>query len=478
MAADKWIRGTLSSIKGKNKIILFLIISFSFILRIQNLRLEGLWYDELQSVTFAVLPLKDLVHSVLSYDCHPPLYYMQLHIWMTAGTSDLWLLLNSMLFSLLTNFSIYITARKIFGEREAIIASILFAVSPYSIGYAQEVRMYSLLMLLGVWCWFFNHQFLMRRASILNGIGIFTTSIAFLYSHGSGFMLFVSIYVYLGSIFILKSIKKSIVIKWSGLQALILIFYFPWLFRIYKLKGWIGNEHLPDLNSVLNTLWTLLYGFGPVPDPILKILAVALIVGLLIISIIGFKDGASLIISFIFGPIIACIIISQLIHPMWYHKPLAYIVPFFSISLALLSSSNESGPKIGVFLRHRSVQCMISIFLAGVFLVATFFQDTKSAHFYTPKATALYTKTWALPGDVFFITRMRFFWGFCWYFLGPGSVNPVGENRKLCQADGIKVVLTEGEIKKYLRPKKQYWEIICSGKPVILMRDIDGPRPF
>lgn len=75
----------------------------------------------------------------------PPLYSVCLNQWVKLfGDSDLAIRLLSTLFSVLTVASIFIICRYFFGYNCALVSSLLCAVSPFDIHYAQEARMYSL----------------------------------------------------------------------------------------------------------------------------------------------------------------------------------------------------------------------------------------------------------------------------------------------------------------------------------------------
>lgn len=50
---------------------IFLIGLLSLLIRLWGLGEQGLNYDETQSVTHAILPLPDLLKSVLTFDPHP-----------------------------------------------------------------------------------------------------------------------------------------------------------------------------------------------------------------------------------------------------------------------------------------------------------------------------------------------------------------------------------------------------------------------
>src|SRR5437763_1150451 len=94
---------------------------------------DRLWLDEVWSATLAVQPLFDLIVATLRFDPHPPLYYIQLHIWATFSHSTVWLFVNSAIWSGLSIISLWIVARKLLSDRLALIATVLFTVMPAAV---------------------------------------------------------------------------------------------------------------------------------------------------------------------------------------------------------------------------------------------------------------------------------------------------------------------------------------------------------
>jgi hypothetical protein len=107
-----------------------------------------LWLDEVQTVQFAKLPLSDLP-ATLKTDGAPPLYYVLLHGWISAFGDGVWTVRAlSVLASVLALPAAWLVARRLGATREgAAIALVLFAVNPWSVRYAGETRMYSLVAL-------------------------------------------------------------------------------------------------------------------------------------------------------------------------------------------------------------------------------------------------------------------------------------------------------------------------------------------
>src|SRR3954447_7710564 len=116
----------------------------------------GLWLDEGLSIGIADRPLAD-IPGALRQDGSPPLYYLLLHGWMQlAGRSEAATHALSLLFALLAVPVAFWAARPLLGERAAWAAALLTALNPFLGDYAQETRMYSLLVLLALItaaCW-------------------------------------------------------------------------------------------------------------------------------------------------------------------------------------------------------------------------------------------------------------------------------------------------------------------------------------
>src|SRR3954468_11582869 len=123
------------------------LVALSALVRTRELGV-GLWLDEGLSIGIADRPLAD-IPGVLRQDGSPPLYYLLLHGWMElAGRSEAATHALSLLFALLAVPAAFWAGRALFGENAAWVAAVLTALNPFLGGYAQETRMYSLLVLL------------------------------------------------------------------------------------------------------------------------------------------------------------------------------------------------------------------------------------------------------------------------------------------------------------------------------------------
>ena len=117
------------------------------LLRVYQINRNGFWLDEAFSVWMAAHPLPALFDWLIRIDQHPPLYYTLLHFWLQAGDDAGYVRLLSALFSTLTIPVLFLIAARIAGLRAGFIAAVILALSPFQVRFAQEARMYALLML-------------------------------------------------------------------------------------------------------------------------------------------------------------------------------------------------------------------------------------------------------------------------------------------------------------------------------------------
>lgn len=112
----------------------------------------SLWRDEVASVVFARGSFGDLV-TIVGRDreavglANMATYYLVLHFWQALGDSEAWLRLPSVVFGVATVVPIYAIGRRLGGWLVAAGAAAIFALVPFVIHYNQEVRGYSLSML-------------------------------------------------------------------------------------------------------------------------------------------------------------------------------------------------------------------------------------------------------------------------------------------------------------------------------------------
>jgi hypothetical protein len=205
----------------------------------------SLWMDEGLSIGIAGQPFLD-IPDVLRQDGSPPLYYMLLHVWMDLignGPADTQGL--SVAISLLAVPGGLWAGWSLFGRRAGLYCAALAAFNPFLTVYAQETRMYSLMVVLSLFATAaFLHVFVYRNRRYLP---VFAALLAaMLYTHSWG------IFVTAGALFtfavvLLQSDERGPLFK-DGLIAfgLAFVLYLPW---IPTLLYQVGHTGAPWLNS-------------------------------------------------------------------------------------------------------------------------------------------------------------------------------------------------------------------------------------
>jgi mannosyltransferase len=141
-----------------------------------------LWMDEGISIGIASHPL-GAIPSVLSHDGSPPLYYLLLNLWMGVfGSSPTATHALSLTFFALAVPAAVWAAWRPFGPMAGVLAGALVALDPFTVYYADDARMYSLVLLLAVLATgSFVRAFVLRRR---RHVGIFGVLLAALmYTH-------------------------------------------------------------------------------------------------------------------------------------------------------------------------------------------------------------------------------------------------------------------------------------------------------
>ena len=141
----------------RRRILFWLILGLTAILRLGRLGERSVWYDESFSLTLATKDLPTLLTGTANQH-HPPLGYLLLDGWLRlVGNSTYSGRLLAALFGIAFVATVYGLAKEMFGSRTALLAMSFAAVSPFQILYSQEVRHYSLEALLGtglVWSFY------------------------------------------------------------------------------------------------------------------------------------------------------------------------------------------------------------------------------------------------------------------------------------------------------------------------------------
>lgn len=105
---------------------------------------QPMWYDE--GFTLDIVTRTDFFTGLRASD-HPPLYFLLLKLWKMLSESEAWLRLLSVILGVGT-VAVVMKWLEPHSRRAALLAGVVLAGQPLLVRYAQELRCYSLFMLL------------------------------------------------------------------------------------------------------------------------------------------------------------------------------------------------------------------------------------------------------------------------------------------------------------------------------------------
>ena len=242
-------------------IIVGLMFTAYALLRFWHLTDSCLWFDEIFSVHAAEHSFQNLFWFVAQDLIHPPLFYILLKLWISAGGEHLfWLRLFSVLFSILALIPFYLLCRQLKLTLPTIALALTFlTVSGSLIKYAQEVRMYSLLLCLSL----FSMWLFARFLNVGKGVWFLTfVNILLVYTQYFGW------FVVLSEVFIVLYSQRIKIGQIFIMFGITLLSFTPWIFAVWRASkinadfgqnlGWASK---PNFITLLQFLFNLFEPF-------------------------------------------------------------------------------------------------------------------------------------------------------------------------------------------------------------------------
>ncbi|MGH1363002.1 MAG: glycosyltransferase family 39 protein [Calditrichia bacterium] len=230
---------------------LWALFTLALVLRFVNLSSESLWLDEGLSVRLASMSLQDINSIGLQTDHNPPLYLYLLHFWINLfGNSEFAVRSLSAVLNVACVPVLWFLGKQMFSDRAVFIGTLIFALSPFQIYYAQETRAYSLLCftsLTATLAFAYIHYGRPATRHIL----IFITLVLLLYSHIYGWFTLLLLNIW----FFYDRSRLLSARTWILLQTAAFIAYLPYALILVELvmsaqQGyWIKQPGLIQLAS-------------------------------------------------------------------------------------------------------------------------------------------------------------------------------------------------------------------------------------
>lgn len=207
---------------------MFIFVALFYVcLRLWNLTASCLWFDEIFSVHAAEHDWLSLLQFVAQDLIHPPLFYVLLKIWIIVGGESLfWLRFFSIFFSIVALVPFYLLCRQLKLKNSIItLAAIFLAANGALIKYAQEVRMYSLLLCASLFSmWLFARYFNFGK----NYKILILINIILVYTHYFGWL------VVLPQIFVIAVLQNIKIRQMLIMLGAAIVSYVPWIYLIWQ----------------------------------------------------------------------------------------------------------------------------------------------------------------------------------------------------------------------------------------------------
>jgi 4-amino-4-deoxy-L-arabinose transferase-like glycosyltransferase len=124
---------------------------------------------------------------------------------------------------------LYVTGRRLLGEKGGLLAAALLALSPLHVYYSQEVRMYGLVTLLGLAAFYFTLKWTSANQGVGDWVGYVAVSAAALYTqyYAAFLLLALNLVVLVRWLRMRRPFRE--IAPWLGAQAAVVALYLPWL---------------------------------------------------------------------------------------------------------------------------------------------------------------------------------------------------------------------------------------------------------
>ena len=330
--------------KRKKTIIIIGIFIGALVLRVYSISRYDLWFDELVSNYYSYDIIKAFAElngsSLASYfakrvasDPSSAFYYMVVYVYSFLFGSGQMLRLLSAIFSVLALGMFYKFSRLFFDKKVCIYATLIMALSPVQIWYAQEARVYAMATFLVL-----STAYLFTRAlktERLFYLILFTLSCAatFYMSYFSVFLL-----LPMGVMFILHRRGRN-KIKWTSVAFLILLSIMPVFFILPDHLNLIRNGFwlaAPSLRTVLNTFTVFILGYSSAMWQVCT--APTIFIGLYLYGLYCYfrndKKNAVILCLLFLPPIALTYLISRYIAPVYLDRQLLIYSPFYYLLVA------------------------------------------------------------------------------------------------------------------------------------------------
>lgn len=325
---------------------IFIAVSLLFIVsRLWHLTDSCLWFDEIFSIHAASNDWSNFISFIAKDLVHPPLFYLLLKFWLViGGESLLWTRLFAVVFAVLSIVPFLLLCRELkLSNTQILIGLVGFAVNGSLIKYAQEVRMYSLLVFLSLTSiWLFVRW---QHNAKTRLIGLLIVNLLLIYTHYFGWLIVITevcIVIW----------RRDRIKNFLSQTAFLFVAFVPWTILVFNewrqntgLSQNIGWQSRPNLWQFFSSLHQPFYFPTSNLEATVILLSIPVLLislGLIIKEFVANRDNSNLQIlaAFVVIPIALAFIAGWILPiSIWGIRHLTVVfVPYFV--LAAISISN------------------------------------------------------------------------------------------------------------------------------------------
>ena len=362
-------------------LLLLVAVGWGAYVRLHAIGRESAWCDEVLTLTHIPAPsLSAFLHDAFEQDPRlalSPLYYVLEYEWSAiAGDSLTSMRVLSVLLGLLCMVLLFAVARRLAGDRVALLAAWLLAMSLVHVYYAQEVRFYALLCvcaLVSMW----GLSGLLYRGGRggwwLHGLG----NVLMLWTHAFCLLFFAAQGLFL---LLFRRRDGRLLLRWFLLQAAIGMAFAAWVLFLrydFRTHSQAYSDVPPTLRTLANTFMVFAGGrfsnLNPASylpgafslDHIIALAMLLLAAWAVLWSFINAsareRETVGLLILWWLGPVLALFAVSLLWRPCYFDRYVLYS----SFAWYILAA-------VGI---SRVRTCWLRWLMAAALLAALLYQD-------------------------------------------------------------------------------------------------------
>lgn len=391
------------------------LLTVGLLLRLTAMGRDGLWVDEIFSASYTNLSLFETVVACMRFDVHPPLYYLQLNLWSILGHGDTWLMLNSVLWGMVSLVLVFIITARRFATRAALMALACCVVMGSEVYFANELRPYTCLGALMLSSWIAASR-LLADYRFRTGIPLILVLIAVGGAHSFGPIAVSAALLYVFPHGDSRKIKRDLP-TWIAISSIVGLATLPWMINASMRRVGHMSEVTPAVIAHTVSGWALGYG-GLEVSPAVRA-AVAVVTALImLLGALRIPSLRRMIVCYMLWPIAFTAVASLLWKPIWLFRPFAYCAPLLAIVLGALVSelfSQVEQLKSPVALRVAGGLSLVTLLALGSLSYEQSITPWKTQY----RTAATYLREHVQSSDLIYVPNHIAFWGIARYLIGP-----------------------------------------------------------